>query len=135
MDFSNPVTIAALNRVLPRTHPLFPRGDAGGIPAEANTVLLNGEIALVGGSGEFFCNHSRRLKERSYVGPTLFFRLLQRPQHVLPDHRGGLRRGLRRRRPDVPLAVGAGEQMMNQALSTFTNWRNKITKAVPTTKP
>src|SRR5262249_32604045 len=35
------------------------------LAAELNTVLLNGEIALVGGSGEFFCNHANRLKARS----------------------------------------------------------------------
>ena len=41
--------------------------------AELNTIVLNGEIALVGGSGEFFCNHANRLKARSYVKHTLFF--------------------------------------------------------------
>ena len=46
-------------------------GDA--LTAELNTVLINGEIALVGGSGEFFCNHANRLKARSYVKHTLFF--------------------------------------------------------------
>ncbi len=44
-----------------------------GLTAELNTVLINGEIALVGGSGEFFCNHANRLKARSYVKHTLFF--------------------------------------------------------------
>ena len=43
------------------------------LAAELNTVLLNGEIALVGGSGEFFCNHANRLKARSYVKHTFFF--------------------------------------------------------------
>ena len=43
------------------------------LTAELNTVLINGEIALVGGSGEFFCNHANRLKARSYVKHTLFF--------------------------------------------------------------
>ena len=43
------------------------------LSAELNTVLLNGEIALVGGSGEFFCNHANRLKARAYVKHTLFF--------------------------------------------------------------
>ena len=44
-----------------------------GLTAELNTVLINGELALVGGSGEFFCNHANRLKARSYVKHTLFF--------------------------------------------------------------
>ena len=43
------------------------------LSAELNTVLINGELALVGGSGEFFCNHANRLKARSYVKHTLFF--------------------------------------------------------------
>jgi neutral ceramidase len=44
-----------------------------GLGAELNTVLINGELALVGGSGEFFCQHANRLKERAYVEHTLFF--------------------------------------------------------------
>ena len=43
-------------------------------PAELNTVLLNGEMRVWwAASGEFFCNHSNRLKARSYVQQTLFF--------------------------------------------------------------
>jgi len=37
------------------------------------TALVNGQLALVGGPGEFFCNHSNRLKERSRADRTLFF--------------------------------------------------------------
>ena len=44
-----------------------------GVPTELNTVVLNRDTALVGASGEFFSNHSKRLKERSYVPHTLFF--------------------------------------------------------------
>ena len=43
------------------------------IHAALTTVLLNGELALVGASGEFFCEHSNRLKNRSYATKTLFF--------------------------------------------------------------
>ncbi len=42
-----------------------------GIKPELNTILLNGEIGIVAGSGEFFANHSNRLKERSYLPHTL----------------------------------------------------------------
>ena len=37
------------------------------------TVLVNGQLALVGGSGEFFCDHANRLKQRSRTDETFFF--------------------------------------------------------------
>ncbi len=39
------------------------------------TLVINGELALVGGSGEFFCEHSTRLKQESKAKETLFFGL------------------------------------------------------------
>ena len=65
------------------------------IHAALTTVLLNNELALVGGSGEFFCEHSLRLKERSYCLKNSILWLLQRSQHVLPHDRSNLAGGLR----------------------------------------
>ena len=45
---------------------------AKGIDPELSTVLINGEIGLVGASGEFFCNHALRLRGRAGLPHLLF---------------------------------------------------------------
>lgn len=89
-------------------------GDSLG--AELNTVLLNGEIALVGGSGEFFCNHANRLKARSYVKHTFFFGYCNGYSMYFPTIEAASEGGYGAD-PGVALAeLGAGEQMMDRAL-------------------
>jgi neutral ceramidase len=89
-------------------------GDA--LTTELNTVLLNGEIALVGGSGEFFCNHANRLKARSYVKHTLFFGYCNGHGMYFPTIEAASEGGYGAD-PGVSLAeLGAGERMMDKAL-------------------
>ena len=73
-----------------------------GVPVELNTILLNGDMALVGGVGRVLLR-TTRIGSRSArtCRMTLVLRLLQRPQHVLPHDRGRLRRGLRSRRASL----------------------------------
>ena len=86
------------------------------LAAELNTVLLNGEIALVGGSGEFFCNHANRLKARSYVKHTLFFGYCNGHGMYFPTIEAASEGGYGAD-PGVSLAeLGAGERMMDKAL-------------------
>ena len=56
------------------------------------------------------------LERAVLCGRHVVLRLLQRPPHVLPHDRSGQRRRLWRRRHDGSVQIGAGEQMMNQAL-------------------
>ena len=89
---------------------------ANGIPAELNTVLLNGNIAMVGGAGEFFCNHGLRLKERSYVDHTLFFGYCNGHVLYFPTIEAVSEGGYGADKNVSPVEIGAGEKMMNQAL-------------------
>ena len=117
VDFSNPLIIAGYGSAFfPELVANFVEESKNGITPELNTVLLNGDIALVGGSGEFFSNHSNRLKERSLRAAHAVLRLLQRPQHVLPHDRSRERRGLRRRSPGVARRNRRRRALMNQAL-------------------
>ena len=83
---------------------------------ELNTVLLNGDTALVGGSGEFFSNHSNRLKERSYVPTTLFFGYCNGHNMYFPTIEAISEGGYGADPPVSPAEIGAGERLMNQAL-------------------
>jgi hypothetical protein len=89
---------------------------AHGIQPELTTVLMNGDLALVGGSGEFFCNHANRLKERSYIKNTLFFGYCNGHHMYFPTIEAASEGGYGGDATVAPVELGAGEQMMNQAL-------------------
>ncbi len=101
-------------------------GDA--LAAELNTVLLNGEIALVGGSGEFFCNHANRLKARAYVKHTLFFGYCNGHGMYFPTIEAASEGGYGAD-PGVSLAeIGAGERMMDKALYNIYKLQGKFAR-------
>ena len=87
-----------------------------GVPAELNTILLNGDVAIVGASGEFFCNHSNRLKERAYVPRTLFFGYCNGHSMYFPTIEAASEGGYGADSLVARAEIGAGEKMMDQAL-------------------
>jgi hypothetical protein len=102
------------------------------------TVLLNRELALVGGSGEFFCNHSNRLKERSYAAKTLFFGYCNGHNMYFPTIEAASQGGYGADPQVSWVEIGAGERMLNQALINIFTWQGKLTKgplAPPTAAP
>jgi neutral ceramidase len=99
-----------------------------GLDAELNTVVLNGEVALVGGSGEFFCNHANRLKARSYLPLTLFFGYCNGHGMYFPTIEAASEGGYGAD-PGVSFAeLGAGERMMNKALVNIYRMVGKFSK-------
>jgi neutral ceramidase len=93
------------------------------------TVLLNRELALVGGSGEFFCNHSNRLKERCYAAKTLFFGYCNGHHMYFPTIEAASQGGYGADSQVSWVEIGAGERMMNQALINVFTWQGKLTKS------
>jgi hypothetical protein len=117
VDFSNLILLAMFERAFfPELVKNYAREFADGIEPELTTVLLNGNLALVGGSGEFFCNHAVRLKERSYVDDTLFFGYCNGHHMYFPTIEAASEGGYGGDATVAPVQIGAGEQMMNQAL-------------------
>jgi len=99
-----------------------------GLDAELNTVLINGDLALVGASGEFFCNHANRLKERSYTKNTLFFGYCNGHCMYFPTIEAASEGGYGAD-PGVSFAeIGAGERMMDQALINLYKLHGKFAK-------
>ncbi|MBX3436591.1 MAG: neutral/alkaline non-lysosomal ceramidase N-terminal domain-containing protein [Planctomycetaceae bacterium] len=103
-----------------------------GIPAELNTVVLNGNLALVGGSGEFFCNHANRLKERSYLDHTFFFGYCNGHSLYFPTIEAVSEGGYGADAPVSPVEIGAGEQMMNRALMNIYTLVGRMEAITPT---
>jgi hypothetical protein len=117
VDFRNPILVALFERAFfPELVRNYAQEFVGGIEPELTTVLLNDDLALVGGSGEFFCNHSNRLKQRSYVPDTLFFGYCNGHHMYFPTIEAASEGGYGADAAMSPVQIGAGEQMMNQAL-------------------
>jgi neutral ceramidase len=96
--------------------------------AELNTIVLNGEIALVGGSGEFFCNHANRLKARAYVKHTLFFGYCNGHGMYFPTIEAASEGGYGAD-PGVSFAeLGAGERMMDKAIFNIYKLQGKFAR-------
>ncbi|MBX7167282.1 MAG: neutral/alkaline non-lysosomal ceramidase N-terminal domain-containing protein [Pirellulales bacterium] len=120
VKFSNPWIQAVFARAFfPELTRNIAEEWANGITAELDTVLINDQIALVGGSGEFFCNHSNRLKERAYVEHTLFCGYCNGHNLYFPTIEAASEGGYGADPTVSPVELGAGEQMMNRALQNL----------------
>ena len=117
VSFNNPLLMGAYSRAFfPELVANFAQEYKRGIQPESTTVLLNGNLALVTGSGEFFCNHSNRLKQRAYVTDTLFFGYCNGHNMYFPTIEAASEGGYGGDVTVSPVQIGAGEMMMNQAL-------------------
>ncbi|MBI5084367.1 MAG: neutral/alkaline non-lysosomal ceramidase N-terminal domain-containing protein [Acidobacteria bacterium] len=118
VDLSNPIINAMYSKAFfPELVRNFEDEYVGGVKPRLTVALLNGDVALAGASGEFFSNHAIRLKERARVKQLFFFGYCNGYHQYFPTieavAEGGYGAG-----PEVsPVAVGAGEQLMNSALT------------------
>jgi neutral ceramidase len=117
IDLKDPRVVGAFEKsFFPEITHAYAKHYGEGVAAELSTVLLNGELALVGGPGEFFCNHANRLKSRSYVKNTLFFGYCNGHCMYFPTIEAASEGGYGAD-PGMSLAeLGAAEQMMDRAV-------------------
>jgi hypothetical protein len=126
-DLSNPLVLAAFGKAFfPELVPNFADEYADGVRPRLTVALLNGDIALVGVSGEFFSNHSLRLKERARVKQLFFFGYCNGYHQYFPTIEAVAEGGYGADSPVSPAAVGAGEQIMNTALLWIYQMLGKI---------
>jgi hypothetical protein len=97
-----------------------------GVRPRLTVALLNGDIALVGVSGEFFSNHAVRLKERARVKHLFFFGYCNGYHQYFPTIEAVAEGGYGADAPVAPAAVGAGEQVMNTALIWLYRMQGRI---------
>lgn len=126
-DMSDPRVKAAFSHAFfPELVPNFIDEYADGVRPRLTVALLNGDIALVGASGEFFSNHSIRLKERARVKQLFFFGYCNGYHQYFPTIEAVSEGGYGADNQVSPVAVGAGEQMMNTALMWIYQTLGKI---------
>ena len=99
--------------------------------AYLTTVLVNGELALVGGSGEFFCEHANRLKARSRAGKTLFFGYCNGHNMYFPTIEAAAEGGYGADATVSWVALGAGEEMINTALINLYKMMGAYKLSIP----
>jgi neutral ceramidase len=125
--FSNPLVRSAFaSAFFPELIPNYADEYADGVRPRLTVALLNGDIALVGVSGEFFSNHSLRLKDRARVKQLFFFGYCNGYHQYFPTIEGVAEGGYGADSPVSPVAVGAGEQMMDTALLWIYQMHGKI---------
>ncbi|HKE06132.1 MAG TPA: neutral/alkaline non-lysosomal ceramidase N-terminal domain-containing protein [Blastocatellia bacterium] len=126
-DLSNPIVRGMYEKAFfPELIPNYIDEYADGVRPRLTLALLNGEIAMVGVSGEFFSNHSIRLKERARVKQLFFFGYCNGYHQYFPTIEAVAEGGYGADNRVAPVAVGAGEQMMNTALVWIYQMLGKI---------
>ena len=126
-DLSNPmVRIAFSAAFFPELVSNFMDEFADGIRPRITAVVLNGDVAMVGASGEFFCQHANRLRERAKVKQLFFFGYCNGYHQYFPTIEGAAEGGYGADSQVAPAAVGAGEQMMNSALIWLFQMQGKL---------
>jgi hypothetical protein len=97
-----------------------------GVRPRLTVALLNGDIALVGVSGEFFANHAIRLKERARVKQIFFLGYSNGYHQYFPTIEAAAEGGYGADNAVAPATVGAGEQIMNTALTWIYQMLGKL---------
>lgn len=127
VDYKNPVIRVLFNRAFfKELVDAYMDEYKDGVRPKITVALLNDEVGLVGGSGEFFCNHSLRLKERARLPHLLFFGYCNDYQWYFPTIEAAAEGGYGADGTVSPVSVGAGEQMCNRALFHLYDMRNKF---------
>jgi hypothetical protein len=117
VDFRNPLVQAVYaTAFFPELVLNFVDEYADGIRPRLTVAVLNQKIALVGVSGEFFCQHAIRLRQRSRAEHVFFFGYCNGYHQYFPTIEGAAEGGYGADNQVAPAEVGAGERMMDRAL-------------------
>jgi len=126
-DFANPFLRPLFEKAFfPELVPNYIDEYADGIRPRLTVALLNGEIALVGVSGEVFSSHVLRLKERARVKQLFFFGFANGYHQYFPTIEAVAEGGYGADNAVSPVEVGAGECLMNIALEWIYRMLGKI---------
>jgi len=126
-DLRNPlVRVAYSVAFFPELIANFVDEYADGVRPRLTVALLNGDIALVGASGEFFCEHAIRLRARSRTGGLFFFGYCNGYHQYFPTIEAAAEGGYGADNQVAPAEVGAGERLMNTALTWLFQMQGKL---------
>lgn len=118
VDLTDPVIVQRLGQAF---FPEFVQAFLTELPGsvirpQLTTLLVNGQVALVGASGEFFCSHAIRLKERSRAELTMFVGYCNGHHLYFPTIEAAAEGGYGADETVSWVPIGTGEQMVDEAL-------------------
>jgi hypothetical protein len=97
-----------------------------GIRPSITAAILNGEIGIVGVSGEVFSAHAIRLRERARLPHLLFLGYTNGYHQYFPTIEAAAEGGYGADPEVAPAEVGAGERMMDRALWHLHDLRKRF---------
>ena len=117
IDLKNPLVVAAYGRAFfPELVNSMADEFGGGADPELSVALIGRDLAIVAGSGEFFCEHANRFRSRTPGLTTLFLGYCNGHHMYFPTIEAAAEGGYGTE-PGTSLAqLGAGERMMDRAL-------------------
>ncbi len=117
VDFGNPILRALYEKAFfPELVANYVDEYAEGIRPRLTVAVLNGRVAMVGVSGEVFCAHAIRLKQRVRLSPVFFFGYSNGYHQYFPTIEAVAEGGYGADATVSPVEVGAGERLMDTAL-------------------
>ena len=117
VDFQNPLVQALYSTAFfPELILNFVDEYSEGIRPRLTVAVLNKEITLVGVSGEFFCQHAMRLRQRARADDVFFFGYCNGYHQYFPTIEAAAEGGYGADHQVAPAELGAGERMMDKAL-------------------
>ncbi|MBM4005153.1 MAG: hypothetical protein FJ295_18000 [Planctomycetes bacterium] len=127
IDLKNPLLFTAYSiAFFPELVRNFADEYQDGIRPRLTVALLNEQIAIVGASGEFFCQHATRLRERARVEQLFFFGYCNGYHQYFPTIEAASEGGYGADQQVAPVEVGAGEALMNAALIWLFQMQGKL---------
>ncbi|MBL8793772.1 MAG: neutral/alkaline non-lysosomal ceramidase N-terminal domain-containing protein [Planctomycetia bacterium] len=136
LDLGNPLIKAALGfAFFPRLVAFYEQEYRPGVRPQLTVALLDGQIGLVGVSGEFFCGQALHLKRRARLEHLLFLGYCNDYQQYFPTIEAVTEKGYGTDAPVAPAELGAGERMMDRALIHLQTQRGLLKEVPPRKAP
>lgn len=124
IDLSAPLTLGTFKQAFfPELVAMMKELPNNTITVRLATVLVNGELALVGGSGEFFSDLAVQLKRASTAKETFFFGYCNGHQMYIPTREAVEEGGYGADPMFAWVPVGTGEALVEQALKNIESLR------------
>jgi hypothetical protein len=117
LNVGNPLVKAMLgNAFFPELVTYYENEYRDGVRPQLIVAMLDGRVALVGVSGEFFCGHALNLRRRARMEHLLFCGYCNDYQQYFPTIEAASEGGYGTAPPVGMAELGAGERIMDRAL-------------------
>ncbi len=127
LEVASPLVRGLLGRAFfPELVAFYEREYRDGVRPQMTVALLDGQLALVGMSGEMFCGHALSLRRRARLEHVLLCGYCNDYQQYFPTIEAAAEGGFGTAPPVGMAEIGAGEAMIDRALIALYRMRGLI---------